>query len=407
MKQKMIKHLVSLSVMCSMIIGIILVTVFYDTYHQRINEWLLGGVVTGIIAVFPITLTVLNLIFLFLKKPDEQIIKKGKHIEYLTFGVGSIYTLFLLSLTQITFFDWQETLYNAQKHTPIWTQGKLTVAVLILIGVIGYIFLSFVHVQKIPPLLSVSAIAAMYLGMAMCIMWIIQVFKPDLFQAYLCLFPFNCVIIGAKMVRYKVMEWKADQPDEGKEFRNQFLNRLNKKLIKAETWPLAAFLVLLPMLGVIICILLLFGQQPDSIFRAWTETSDWNLSMKAAPQNLYYDEHYLCTVAAGGHRRIVKPIRMGERHGHRVVVNRQLCIANAFEQIIEERTPVFHRHLRHFYDTYGFPVAKLIHSPYIADIIYIMMKPLEWMFLIVLYFCDINPENRIVVQYLPKQKEVS
>ncbi|WP_343073709.1 DUF6688 family protein [Clostridium sp. YIM B02555] len=32
------------------------------------------------------------------------------------------------------------------------------------------------------------------------------------------------------------------------------------------------------------------------------------------------------------------------------------------------------------------------------------MKPLEWLFLIVLYFCDVNPENRIAVQYLPKNK---
>ncbi|WP_341274143.1 DUF6688 family protein [Clostridium saccharoperbutylacetonicum] len=31
------------------------------------------------------------------------------------------------------------------------------------------------------------------------------------------------------------------------------------------------------------------------------------------------------------------------------------------------------------------------------------MKPLEWIFLIVLYFCDVNPENRIAVQYLPKK----
>ncbi|MCI8410571.1 MAG: hypothetical protein HFJ09_15130 [Lachnospiraceae bacterium] len=37
----------------------------------------------------------------------------------------------------------------------------------------------------------------------------------------------------------------------------------------------------------------------------------------------------------------------------RVVVNRQLCIAKAFEQILEERTPRFHKYVRHIYDTYG------------------------------------------------------
>jgi len=31
------------------------------------------------------------------------------------------------------------------------------------------------------------------------------------------------------------------------------------------------------------------------------------------------------------------------------------------------------------------------------------MKPLEWIFLIVLYSCDSNPENRISTQYIGKK----
>lgn len=85
-----------------------------------------------------------------------------------------------------------------------------------------------------------------------------------------------------------------------------------------------------------------------------------------------------------------------------MIVNRQLCIANAFEQVLEERTPGFHRALRHFYDTYGFPVARLIHSKYTADAVYFIMKPLEWIFLCVLYLTDAHPENRIAVQYIGK-----
>lgn len=157
-----------------------------------------------------------------------------------------------------------------------------------------------------------------------------------------------------------------------------------------------------PLFGILVCILVLFGQQPDSFIKAFTETSDWSLSQRVAPQNLYRDEHYLCTVAAGGHEKVVKPVRMGVRHGHKVIVNRQLMIANAFEQLLEEKTPRLHRHIRHFYDTYGFPIAKLIRSRYVADVVYVIMKPLEWLFLIVLYLCDVKPENRIAVQYLPK-----
>ena len=58
--------------------------------------------------------------------------------------------MLLLPFSGILFADWQETLHNAQIHTPIWTEGALTVAVLALIGVAGYLYLSFVSVQKVP-----------------------------------------------------------------------------------------------------------------------------------------------------------------------------------------------------------------------------------------------------------------
>ncbi|VTT12628.1 membrane protein [Streptococcus suis] len=136
----------------------------------------------------------------------------------------------------------------------------------------------------------------------------------------------------------------------------------------------------------------------------WTETSDWALSEKISPPNAFYDEHYLCTVGAAGHRKLVKPIRMGERHGHRVVVNRQLQIANAFEQILEERCPRLHGLIRSIYDRYGYPISKHIRKAWQADLIYLIMKPAEWLFLIVIYLHDRQPENRIAVQYLPLSK---
>ena len=93
---------------------------------------------------------------------------------------------------------------------------------------------------------------------------------------------------------------------------------------------------------------------------------------------------------------------MGIRHGEKIVVNRQLCIANAFENLIEEKTPKFHYFVRYIYDKYGFPLAKHIHKAWQADITYILMKPLEWIFLFVLYMFDKKPENRIATQYIGK-----
>ena len=136
---------------------------------------------------------------------------------------------------------------------------------------------------------------------------------------------------------------------------------------------------------------------------AFTKTSDWILSGEIAPPPVAYDTHYLCTVSLRGHRKLVKPIRYGIRRGEKIVVNRQLCVANAFEQLIEEKTPRLHRKIRNFYDTYGYPISKHINSAWSADVVYLIMKPLEWFFVAVLYLCDVNPEDRIHSQYLPKK----
>ena len=175
--------------------------------------------------------------------------------------------------------------------------------------------------------------------------------------------------------------------------------RISAFLHNKSSLPVLALLLLIPLLGIITVILLLFGQEPDSVVKLWTETADWTMSQKSAPENLPRDGHYLCTVAAEGHKKLVKPLRTGKRHGHEITVNRQLCVANAFEQLLSERAPHLHRAIRSFYDKTGYPIAKHIKTPLAADIVYIIMKPLEWLFLLVLYLFDTKPENRIATQY--------
>ena len=268
------------------------------------------------------------------------------------------------------------------------------------VGTVGYLAVNCISLEKIPPLLLVLGMSAMYLGTFESMVWGLQVYQEPL-DLCLLLLPLNCVLVTARTVIAKVLEWKTLPPRISPAGQDSLPGWCSRILDNFTLWPLTAFLLMWPLLGMIICLLLLLGQAPDAFIRAWTDTSDWSLSQQTAPQNLHFDEHYLCTVAAGGHRKVVKPLRMGLRHGHKVIVNRQLCIANAFEQVLEERTPRFHRAVRNFYDTYGFPVAKLIRSRYAADLVYLLMKPLEWFFLAVLYLTDARPENRIALQYLP------
>lgn len=60
---------------------------------------------------------------------------------------------------------------------------------------------------------------------------------------------------------------------------------------------------MIPLLGILLIILVIFGQSPDSIIKAFTETSDWTLSQEISPPPIEdYSGHYLCTVALKGHK---------------------------------------------------------------------------------------------------------
>lgn len=403
--KKIKKHPILWSFLISEIIGIGLSCLTcvssilkYQSFHLIV--FMTYSFIYGTFIVYPIILTIINIINL-LKTNNYRL---SRYFDLITFSLGTIYSFLILLFYEIDFeADWSQVLYNNQVHTPIWTKTYPTIVCLLIVGMIGYFILAYVKLEKMPPLITVLCISAMYIGLLECLLWIIQILSIEYF--ILCILPFNCMIIAIKTLRYKILEWKEIEDKKKKGFKNQFLNQCNQKLMDATQWPMIAFILMWPLLGIIMCILVLFNQQPDAFIQSYLNTSDWNLSQKVSPQNIFYDEHYLCTVAAGGHRNIVKPLRMGIRHNHPVIVNRQLCIANAFEQILEEKVPTIHRHIRHFYDTYGFPIAKLIHSPWIADMIYFIMKPLEWLFLIIIYCCDTKPENRISIQYLPKIKE--
>ncbi len=379
------------------------------------------GVALGVFVLLPAILTLIQIISLWWEVKGKEYLSEMRHLDLVTIGLGVLYNILVLSMLDAVSFDsdWTVALYNTQKHTPIFTETYPTIWGIIAVAVLGYMIVHFIPLKKMPPLVFVLGLSTMYLGTGLSIFWFVQVFKGRvLLEACLFLLPICCLCITARTVITKVKEWNrmknlaeedaTEENDErGKtkvfEGKGTILHRCNQFLSDSRYWPVAAFLLMWPLLGILIGILVLFGQKPDAIIKAWTETSDWNLSQRVAPQNLYMDEHYLCTVAADGHKEIVKPIRLGVRHGHEVIVNRQLCVANAFEQVLEEKTPRFHKTVRGFYDKYGFPIGKLImKSKVAADITYFIMKPLEWIFLMVLYLVDVNPENRIAVQYTGK-----
>jgi len=164
----------------------------------------------------------------------------------------------------------------------------------------------------------------------------------------------------------------------------------------------------LPLLVLVGAILLLFGQQPDSIVRAFTDTYHQGLSqLNNECKGVICDRgHFLCTIAAKGHGSLVRPIRSGVRGGQTIKCNRQLLISNAFEELLEQRTPALHRRIRNLYNRIGNGIHRhygVFDHKWVSDLIYVLMKPLEWFFLLVLYVFTKDPENRIGWQYLERR----
>ena len=423
------KYLLRISLISSMVISYIIATILLVMYQlaeslrpygyglNRISlpEFTLTSIVwsffVSLIFVYPIVLTGYHILLLYLET-KKKLLKPFIRFDQVAIWYGLILEfLYLTEGKYVTGSDWSVQLKNLEIHTPIFSEAAPTIIFIFVIGIAGYLYLRVRSLKKIPPLMAIISMSAMYLWVIEVLVFTVQVFKGDLsgdkwLDVYLLVYPVCIICIVARTVISKVHEWQEYEMERAKIQSNPLLNFADKILSNSKLWPIYAIVFMFPLLGVIIGILLLFGQAPDSVIKAWTETADWTLSLKEAPQNIYYDEHYLCTVAAGGHKKIVKPVRKGIRHGHEVIVNRQLCIANAFEQILEEKTPHFHKLVRGVYDRYGFPVARLIKSKWIADIIYILMKPLEWIFLAVIYMSDVHPENRIAIQYMGKTKKL-
>ena len=345
--------------------------------------------------IMPLVITTINIINLFKKKRIKENL-----FDVLTFVLGISLTILLMYLCD--FKDYTQSLRiggaGIELHSPIASWSLPTVVAIIVFGTISYFVIRYKKLD-LPPLVVVTAMSGILICSIFMVIFIIQLSNNIMNIPYLALFPINYILCGIR-AQIDVIKRYKQKNIQKIGYNNKFLNKCNKILCNIDNWPIISVILVLPIACILICILMLFGQRPDEIIKAFLETSDWTLSTKVSPPPITYDAHYLCTVSLKGHKKIVKPIRMGIRRGEKIVVNRQLCVANAFEDLIQEKMPKFHHFIRHIYDKYGYPLSKHINTKLQADITYILMKPLEWLFLAVLYLFDKKPENRIATQYI-------
>ncbi|MDY3792061.1 MAG: DUF6688 family protein [Oscillospiraceae bacterium] len=356
--------------------------------------------------IFPIILTVKNIIHLVKKDVLE---KKKQKCTVLTIVTGILLSAFDIAL--ISSYKWDEPVVINEPlgftslHEPFSSDYALSLFLFALAAVVCLVILS--RGKILPPLAAAMCVSGVYGGIILSLFFISQLsvnlldFDDVYFLAipYLILFCVNYIIIAARVIRETILLYTAHFRENDIEPKNALDRHLRKILEKSAGWIWFPIFGIIPLTGLFIIICILFGQGPFGIIKAFTETSDWAYSTMILPPPVEYEGHYLCTVAVNGHEKVVKPTRLGIRHGVKIGVNRQLCVANAFEQLIEDKAPHFHKWVRFVYDKYGYPLSKHITTKLCADLVYIAMKPLEWIFLLTLYLLDRDPESRIAVQY--------
>ena len=381
--------------------------------------------ITGITAILlPFVLMALDIVFIVKKKE-----KAWFEVAAFLIGIGYMFLAYLF--WDLPDYERPLNVYDViHAHEPVNVLYSGSLLLFSLWGFVSYLLLKYVK-RKLSPIIEAFLLSGVYISLILSGIFMIQLLcgaRPQgierkillgdetaegmftfslapsdyLMILCLCVVPVIYVIHSIRLIVHLIKEKAGEQ--ENVEYDNSLLRGVNTFFCRGAKVFWLAIPAMLPVLALLSLILILFGQRPDSVILAFTKTSDWILSGEISPPPVAYDTHYLCTVSLRGHKKLVKPIRFGLRRGEKIVVNRQLCVANAFEQLLEERTPRFHRAVRNFYDTYGYPISKHINNAWSADVVYLLMKPLEWIFVFVLYLFDTRPEDRICRQYLPKVK---
>lgn len=327
---------------------------------------------------------------------------KSKPIDKITFAVVCKFIAEILFIGILPGIGIAFTDHKCEEH-PFQNESIPTAYTLWIVFAIAYFISRYLKKELSPIVISIVS-ALMVIGLlftfAICIhflpMAVVAVF-PGIGLMYLS--PFFCFFyLYKEIIRLNkyLKTYLEKQNTTSGHLINAFYYSIQQNHLGFVTVLVA------PLLLVIQAALFLVGQQPDSVITQFTESCGYLLSK-------YQDcscggGHYLCSIAANGNKKLVKPMRFGIRANERIVVNRQLLIANAFENWLEEHTPKLHRVIRNAYDACNIPVNEWSKHKRFANVLYILMKPLEWLFLLWLYLFDKKPEDRIAQQYYPKQE---
>ncbi len=304
-----------------------------------------------------------------------------------------------LPITFLGLFDWGLENECCTESATFSPDHRVTIYTWIGLAILAY-FLSVYRTSIYPPIAELILNAVLLIGATLNILIAIHIQLPFLYIANI---PIGILLLTICLKNHRMIqkEYNTIRQTQSESMYQLIFEILNSHaLVK---YPIL-YVLCIPLIVVVSAILLIFGQRVDSIIASFTETYKHGFSqINHLCDNVHCGGHYLCSVAANGNRKWVKPIRWGIRHGGLILCNRQLLVANAFEDWVYQLHPSSHKIIRKQYDKIGDLIKKdghLFEKKWICNLIYLLMKPLEWIFLLCLYTFVRRPENLIHSQYI-------
>jgi hypothetical protein len=117
----------------------------------------------------------------------------------------------------------------------------------------------------------------------------------------------------------------------------------------------------------------LFGSLPFWFLSIW-----WSKHIYASLPDKSPD-CFIVTAASRGHEKFVGPFSEIERDGRKFFANRQLVTFWQFENLWQKFSPRSHKNFRWLYNRLGPQIAVKIKSAWLADLIFVLLKPVEWL----------------------------
>lgn len=218
----------------------------------------------------PLFFTVINVIRLFENAPKEL---DRPLFDVLTVVIGSLLSVFDLDVLGLGVeYDVPLTVHG-EFHTPIAGEYRFSFFFLFFIAMVCIVLLSVITKRK-PPLFAAMLIAGVYMGNVLDILLVIQLLKnmDNFFTVMMLVFPMNYMLMSVRLIRREIKAQTGYLSNSAE--KSGFMGWLNKLLTKSLGWYLISFVAMIPLLAVMLLILVLFGQRPDSIVKAFTETAD-------------------------------------------------------------------------------------------------------------------------------------